>query len=108
MLPEWSEPRRRSRRRPIAPVMGGRYSNWVTSIAETYRTNRGRLWRLVRRILLLLVLIPGILVPVYRFVPPVSTLMVFDWVTSAGNIERTGVPFADIAPGLGASVPLSE
>ena len=80
----------------------------MTSIAETYRINRGRLWRLVRRILLILVLIPVILVPVYRFLPPVSTLMVFDWITSAGNIERTWVLLEDIAPVLVSSVLMSE
>ena len=72
------------------------------------RSRRRRIWRLVRRAALIILLIPAILVPVYRFVPPVSTLMIVDWVVRGGAIERTFVPLDDIAPTLVASVVMSE
>jgi monofunctional biosynthetic peptidoglycan transglycosylase len=71
-------------------------------------SRRRRLWRLVRRILFILVLIPAVLVPVYRFVPPVSTLMIVEWVTRLGAIERDWVSFDDINPVLVASVVMAE
>ena len=67
-----------------------------------------RIWRIVWRVAVIAVLIPAIMVPVYRFVPPVSTLMVFDWVVRGGRIERTWVPFDAVAPALAASVVMSE
>jgi monofunctional biosynthetic peptidoglycan transglycosylase len=54
------------------------------------------------------VLIPAILVPVYRFVSPVSTLMAFEFVSRGGAVERTWVPFGKIAPTLVASVVMAE
>lgn len=69
---------------------------------------RRRIWRIALRVAFVLVLIPVILVPVYRFVPPVSTLMIFDWVVRGGAIERTWIPFDEIAPTLVASVIMSE
>jgi monofunctional biosynthetic peptidoglycan transglycosylase len=67
-----------------------------------------RIWRVAWRAVLVLVAIPLILVPVYRFVPPVSALMVFEWVTSGGAIDRRWVPLESIAPVLAASVIMSE
>ena len=64
-------------------------------------------WRPVRRILLVLVLIPIVLTPVYRFVNPVSTLMIWDRIT-AGSIERSWVPLDTMAKPLVASVIVSE
>jgi monofunctional biosynthetic peptidoglycan transglycosylase len=72
------------------------------------KSRRRRIWRIALRVAAVLVAIPLVLVPVYRFVPPVSTLMIFDWVVRGGNIERTWVPFDDIAPTLVASVIMSE
>jgi monofunctional biosynthetic peptidoglycan transglycosylase len=69
---------------------------------------RRRFWRIVRRIVFVVVLIPIVLVPVYRFVPPVSTLMAFEFVSRAGDVQRTWVPFAKIAPALVTSVVMSE
>ncbi len=69
---------------------------------------RRRLWRLAGRVALILILIPVVLVPVYRFVWPVSTLMVFDFVVRGGDVQRTWVPFDKIAPTLVASVIMSE
>lgn len=48
------------------------------------------------------------LVPVYRFVRPVSTLMAFEYVTRGGDVDRRWVPLAEIAPALVASVLMSE
>ena len=52
-------------------------------------------WRLIRAILLALViviLIPYLLVPLYRVVDPVSTLMVWRWATGArsGRVRCPG------------------
>ena len=69
---------------------------------------RRRIWRIVLRIAVVLVAIPVVLVPIYRFMPPVSTLMIFDWVIRGGDIERTWVPLDDVAPTLVASVIMSE
>ena len=80
----------------------------MSAIAERWTSSRRRIWRIARRVALVLVLIPAVLVPVYRFVPPVSTLMIFDWVIYVGAIERTWVPLKDIAPTLPASVIMSE
>jgi monofunctional biosynthetic peptidoglycan transglycosylase len=54
----------------------------------------------------LLVLLAGLVV-LWRFVPPVSTLMVARWVTFRG-VERTCVPLARISPRLIAAVVTSE
>ncbi len=92
----------------IARGRRGRYSTSVSDEPPKSRTKRRRFWRLVRRVVLILVLIPIILVPVYRVVPPVSTLMLFDYVVRAGDVSRTWVPFNKIAPALVASVIMSE
>ena len=66
-----------------------------------------RTWRVVWRVLAVLVLIPIVLVPVYRVANPVSTLMIYDRLTG-GAVERTWMPLDDIAPSLIASVLMSE
>jgi monofunctional biosynthetic peptidoglycan transglycosylase len=71
------------------------------------KSGRG-VWRVAARIVVILVLIPIVLVPVYRFVPAVSTLMAFDFVARGGDVQRTWVPFDNIAPTLVASVIMSE
>lgn len=55
-----------------------------------------------------LVAIPLVLVPVYRFVPPVSTLMAWKWVERRGDVQRTWVPFDQMPQVLVASVVMSE
>ena len=52
--------------------------------------------------------VPLVLVPVYRFLPPVSTLMIAQWVLRGGAIERTWVPLADVPKALVNSVVMSE
>jgi monofunctional glycosyltransferase len=72
------------------------------------RKTTARIWRIAWRAAAVLLLIPAILVPVYRFVPPLSTLMVFDWVVRGGKVERQWKPFDAISPTLVASVVMSE
>jgi monofunctional glycosyltransferase len=59
------------------------------------------------RILLLVLLALGLLILAYRFVTPVSTLMIGRWITGK-PVERTYVPLARISPNLVAAVVASE
>ncbi len=66
--------------------------------------------RLVRRaviLVLLVLLLPFALAPVYRVGHPVSTLMLWRWLTGA-HVERTWTPISRIAPVLPRSVIVSE
>ena len=68
------------------------------------------MWRLAKVLalaLLVFLLLPYLIVPFYRFVNPVSTLMVWRWVRGA-PVTRTVVPLDRIAPVLPASVIASE
>jgi monofunctional biosynthetic peptidoglycan transglycosylase len=68
------------------------------------------LWRLARIVaiaLALVLLLPYLIVPLYRFVDPVSTLMVWRWATGA-RVVRSKVPLERIAPVLPATVVASE
>jgi monofunctional biosynthetic peptidoglycan transglycosylase len=58
-------------------------------------------------LLLVLLLLPYLVAPLYRFVDPVSTLMVWRWMTGA-RVTRTVVPIDRIAPVLPASVIAAE
>ncbi len=49
--------------------------------------------------LALVLLLPYLLAPLYRFVNPVSTLMLWRWATGA-RVERTFVPIERMAPAL--------
>jgi monofunctional biosynthetic peptidoglycan transglycosylase len=80
----------------------------VSAVANSKRNTASRVpWRLVRRILLVLVLLPVVLTPVYKFVPPVSTLMIWNAVIGNGA-ERDWVGFDRIAKALVVSVIVSE
>jgi monofunctional glycosyltransferase len=69
---------------------------------------RYRGWlKLAQRAVLVLVLLPIVLVPVYLVVPPVSTLMVYTGVF-AGPIARDWVSLDEIAPSLVGAVVMSE
>jgi monofunctional glycosyltransferase len=71
---------------------------------------RHTVWRLVRMVaiaLALVLLLPYLLVPLYRVVDPVSTLMVWRWATGA-RVVRSKVPLERIAPVLPATVVASE
>jgi monofunctional glycosyltransferase len=69
-----------------------------------------RAFRLMRWIVifgLVLVLLPYVLAPLYRFATPVSTLMLWRWITGA-RVERTYVPLERIARALPVSVIAAE
>jgi monofunctional biosynthetic peptidoglycan transglycosylase len=57
--------------------------------------------------LAVVVLLPYLLAPLYRFVNPVSTLMLWRWATGA-RVERTFVPIERIAPALPITVIAAE
>jgi monofunctional biosynthetic peptidoglycan transglycosylase len=68
------------------------------------------LWRLAQALAILLALVlllPYLLVPLYRVVDPVSTLMLGRWATGA-RVARSKVPLERIAPVLPATVIASE
>lgn len=84
----------------------------MTAIADTptVRKKRGlfrRLLGLIWRVAVILILIPLLLVPLYKVVPPVSTLMVYERLTGT-PVDRTWVPLDAIAPSLPAAVLMSE
>lgn len=86
------------------------YAKPVSAIAEKSTPARGafrRVLRLALRILMVLIVIPLVLVPVYRVANPVSTLMLYERLTG-GTVERTWVPLDEIAPSLVNSVLMSE
>jgi monofunctional biosynthetic peptidoglycan transglycosylase len=66
-----------------------------------------RLARVMAIVLLAVLLLPYLIVPLYRFVNPVSTLMVWRWATGA-RVVRANVPLERIAPVLPATVVSSE
>jgi len=71
---------------------------------------RGGLSRLVwaaATAVLVLLLLPYLLVPVYRIVTPVSTLMLARWLTGR-NVVRTYMPIGRMAPILSLSVLAAE
>jgi monofunctional biosynthetic peptidoglycan transglycosylase len=63
-------------------------------------------WALVI-VLVILLALPYLLTPLYRFVDPVSTLMLGRWLTGA-RVVRTVVPLEQIAPTLPMTVVASE
>jgi monofunctional biosynthetic peptidoglycan transglycosylase len=67
-----------------------------------------RRWLLrVAAIVVVLVALPYLIVPFYRFVTPVSTPMLWRWLTRS-RVERTFVPLSHMAPSLPLTVVLSE
>ena len=72
--------------------------------------HRRPVWRLVQVVaigLAMVLLLPYLLVPLYRVVDPVSTLMLWRWATGA-RVVRSKVPLDRIAPVLSATVIASE
>src|SRR2546430_5757495 len=63
-------------------------------------------WALALAILVV-VLLPYLLVPLYRTLNPVSTLMLWRWATGA-RVERSFVPIERMAPALPITVIASE
>ncbi len=71
---------------------------------------RGLRWRAARWVLLvavLVLLVPYAVTPVYRYVNPVSTPMMWRWLIG-GRVERTWVPLESIAPALRFTVLAAE
>ena len=64
------------------------------------------LWAMAIIVVVVLVL-PYLLVPLYRIVNPVSTLMLWRWASGA-RVERTFVPVERMAPVLGMTVIAAE
>jgi monofunctional biosynthetic peptidoglycan transglycosylase len=76
------------------------------------RRQRARHWlyRLLRAVAIavgVLIVLPYLIVPVYRVVDPVSTLMVWRWLTGA-RVEHQVVPITAIARALPLTVIISE
>lgn len=82
------------RSRPAAPPRRPR--RWLSRL----------IWAVVIVVLIVL-LLPYLLVPLYRFVNPVSTLMLWRWTTGA-RVEQTFVPIDRMAPSLPVTVIASE
>ena len=58
-------------------------------------------------IVLVLLALPYLIAPLYRFVQPVSTPMLWRWVTGK-RVERIVVPIGRIAPALPIAVIVAE
>ena len=66
-----------------------------------------RVLRVLAIVLAVVLLLPYLIVPFYRVVHPVSTLMLWRWLTGA-RVTRTVVPLARMAPILPATVIAAE
>jgi monofunctional biosynthetic peptidoglycan transglycosylase len=66
-----------------------------------------RVFLVLAIIVLVLLALPYVIAPLYRFVDPVSTPMLWRWATG-GRVERTFVPIGHIAPALPLTVILAE
>src|SRR5262245_51998349 len=74
------------------------------------RSIRGRLFRILRWVvivILIFILLPYLIAPLYRFIDPVSTVMVWRKVTGQ-RVERTVLPLELIAPALPRAVISAE
>jgi monofunctional biosynthetic peptidoglycan transglycosylase len=71
------------------------------------RSGVRRVVRILLLIVLLVVAIPYLMAPVYRFVDPVSTLMVARWMTGR-PVQHQWVPLARISPALPVAVLVAE
>ena len=70
----------------------------------------GRFGSIVRAgaiVIAVLVLLPYVIAPFYRFINPVSTLMLWRWMTGA-RVERQWVPIKEISPALPLAVIVAE
>jgi monofunctional glycosyltransferase len=63
--------------------------------------------RWVIAVVVVLIALPYLMTPVYLFVRPASTLMLWRWITGA-HVERTWVSLADVAPALPLAVIAAE
>ncbi len=83
-------------RRPRPAVPQSRQRRWPARLA----------WGVLIAVVFVL-LLPYLLVPLYRVVDPVSTLMLWRWARGA-RVERSFVPIERMAPALPATVIASE
>ena len=90
-------------RRSKLPV--GRYN--ISMATQERRSLLSRLIIGACVVLVVLLVLPYLLTLVYLVVPPVSTPMVWRWVTGA-RVERTWVPLTEVAPVLPLSVIAAE
>jgi monofunctional biosynthetic peptidoglycan transglycosylase len=72
-----------------------------------FRSTALRLLKRAVIVLVVVLLLPYLLAPLYRFVDPVSTLMLWRWMTFA-RVERTWTPLATISPALPRAVMIAE
>src|SRR5262245_13267452 len=84
----------------------------ATARSSTHESRGGRsvLARAVKIVViavLFVVLVPYLLVPLYRVANPVSTLMLWRWMTGK-RVERQVMPIARMAPSLPLSVIVAE
>jgi monofunctional biosynthetic peptidoglycan transglycosylase len=95
---------------PINRMRSLRGTDRAPAMSNETQSRRRSLWRVARLLavgLVLVLLLPYLLVPLYRVVDPVSTLMVWRWVRGA-PVTRTVVRLDRIAPALPATVIASE
>ena len=85
-----------TQQRPYAAAPAWRPPRWF-----------GRLGRYLLLLIVLVLLLPYLLVPLYRVVDPVSTLMLWRWATGK-RVEHTFVPIGRMAPVLPMTVIASE
>ena len=71
------------------------------------RSPQVRLLRLALGVLIVLILVPYLLTPLYLVVRPVSMLMLWRWGTAA-RVERVWLPLNEIAPALPLAVIAAE
>jgi monofunctional biosynthetic peptidoglycan transglycosylase len=97
--------------KPVLAIAGRGGSNAarMSEDRQPSRTPKRRfsVLRLILRVLVVIVLLPVILVPIYALVPPVSTLMLWRWVTFQ-RVERVWIPLADVSPALVSMVIAGE
>src|SRR5476649_2109958 len=77
------------------------------SIFQSLRSRTGRVLRWALLMAIGVLLLPYLLTPLYRFVPPVSTPMVWRWLTGE-RVTRTFVPIGAMAPILPRTVIVAE
>jgi monofunctional biosynthetic peptidoglycan transglycosylase len=75
---------------------------WTSRLADRRGLAKGAL-----KVLIVIAALPLVLTPVYAFIPPVSTLMLWSALTFQG-MDRDWVSFDQIAPAMVASVVMSE
>ncbi|MGH6771005.1 MAG: monofunctional biosynthetic peptidoglycan transglycosylase [Xanthobacteraceae bacterium] len=82
----------------------------MSSPKQRSKRRYGRLLRLLRWIavvVVVLLLLPYLLVPIYRFVDPVSTVMMWRWLTGA-RVVRSVTPIGQMAESLPRTVIVAE